>query len=157
MDEDYFISQEDNLEGQKQVLESFIIYLKSIIKAMENGHYNSKMTTEICTMIQDYYLKNADSSEEDKSNNYSENKSENESEVESKDESENESEVESKDESEVESKDEVDSEADTESSNESKTEKVNDENYNHIKKMLAKPNYDIEKNIKNFIANCYVY
>ena len=48
MENNYFVSQQHKLNEQKKIIQSFIMYLSTITKAMENGEYNFKMINDIC-------------------------------------------------------------------------------------------------------------
>jgi len=161
MDNKYFVSQQDKLKEQKKIIESFIMYLSTITKAMEDGEYNFKMINDICTIIQDYYSNNDETLEEE----------EEEEESEEKESEEKESEEKSSDSIELPKINSNENSDSSESEEEAPklelvTEKKNmnldlyeefiNSNYD-IKKMLCKPNYDVEKNIKTFISNSCKY
>ena len=182
MENNYFVSRQDKLDGQKKIIESFVMYLLSITKAMNDGEYNFKMINDICKMIQDYYSKNNDEDEEEdeeeedtsselgnmisddekvKIQNMSEKKlaTESSDNMESSDNKESSDEKESSD-NDKEASDQKPPQLQMVSQKKNMNvdlfeQFLNSENY--TKSILAPTNYDIQNNIKNFIDNSYKY
>jgi len=172
MENNYFVSRQNKLESQKKIIESFVMYLLSITKAMNDGEYNFKMIDDICKMIQDYYSKNNEEDEEDddEEDEDNENTSSELANMVSDDEK-----VKNISDQKLatESSDDKESSDDEKKSSDEKPPQLqmvsqkknmnvdlfeqfmNSENY--TKKILTKTNYDIDRNIKNFIDNSYKY
>ena len=137
----------DKLESQKTTLTSFMHYLGTIIKSIDDNNYNSIMIDELCKMIQDYYTKNTNTDSEESTSKTSEGSS-----------------VQifiKKDES----KDESSSEEEDEEEEESQTKKTTSEvingdeiydsfinNKHNVNAIFTKPKYDIVNNLQTFIC-----
>ena len=140
----------DKLESQKTTLASFMHYLGTIIKSIDDNNYNSKMIDELCKMIQDYYAKNTNSDSEESTSKTSESST---VQVFMK-----------KDDSKDESSDEEDEEEEEEEEKESPTKKTTSEVINgdeiydsfinkkhNVNEIFTKPKYDIVNNLQTFI------
>jgi len=152
MENNYFVSQQHKLNEQKKIIESFIMYLSSITKAMENGEYNFKMINDICTIIQDYYSNNDETLEEEESEEKeSEEKSSDSIEMPKINSNENSDSSESEEEA-----PKLELVTEKKNMNLDLYEEFINSNYD-LKKMLCKPNYDVEKNINTFVSNSNKY
>ena len=141
----------DKLESQKTTLTSFMHYLGTIIKSIDDNNYNSIMIDELCKMIQDYYTKNTNTDSEESTSKTSESSS-----------------VQifiKKENSKDESSDEEDEDEDEEDEKESSTKKTTSEvingdeiydsfiyNKHNVKDIFTKPKYDIVNNLQTFIS-----
>jgi hypothetical protein len=152
MENKYFVSQQDKLKEQKKIIESFIMYLSTITKAMDDGEYNFKMINDICTIIQDYYSNNDETLEEEESEEKeSEEKSSDSIEMPKINSNENSDSSESEEEA-----PKLELVTEKKNMNLDLYEEFINSNYD-LKKMLCKPNYDVEKNINTFVSNSNKY
>ena len=134
----------DKLESQKTTLTSFMHYLGTIIKSIDDNNYNSIMIDELCKMIQDYYTKNTNTDSEESTSKTSESSS-----------------VQifiKKENSKDESSDEEDEDEDEEDEKESSMKKqtlvyyIHIYNKHNVKDIFTKPKYDIVNNLQTFIS-----
>lgn len=151
MENKYFVSQQDKLNEQKKIIESFVMYLSSITKAMDDGEYNFKMINDICTIIQDYYSNNDETLEEEEEEEESEEKSSDSIELPKINSNENSDSSESEEEA-----PKLELVTEKKNMNLDLYEEFINSNYD-LKKMLCKPNYDVEKNINTFVSNSNKY
>jgi hypothetical protein len=141
----------DKLESQKTTLASFMHYLATIIKSIDENNYNSIMIEELCKIIQDYYAKNTNTDSEESTSKTSESSG-----------------VKifiKKEDSKNESSEEEDEDEDDEQEEESATKKTTSEvingdeiydsfinNKHNVNAIFTKPKYDIVNNLQTFIC-----
>jgi hypothetical protein len=137
----------DKLESQKTTLASFMHYLGTIIKSIDDNNYNSIMIDELCKMIQDYYAKNTNTDTEESTSKTSESSS---------------VQIFIKKDSKEESSDEEDDEEEEKESPSKKTtsEVINGDeiydsfinNKHNVNAIFTKPKYDIVNNLQTFLS-----
>ena len=172
MENPHFITQQEKLSTQKKIIESFISYLSTITKAMNEGEYNIKMINDICTIIQDYYSKNTESTEEDEEDEEEESKEETSSELGNINDGElanmQDGELANMQDGELANMQESEDDSSTPSPPKlqlvEEKKNINSNLYEefinpneNLRSMLSNPSYNVENNLKNFIDNSNKY